>query len=149
MCIRDRLIQFSWSFKSSPENREYLIDLQKRFREYPLVVEVRHASWLEQDILDLLSELRVGICNIDQPLFHRSVKPSAHVTSTSVTSACTVAITRTGSLRTRTCANDTIIFILLMSLIHGLPEPSRSLRTHKIRMWSQTITIWEKQQRMR
>ena len=27
------------------------------------------------------AELGVGICNIDQPLFHRSVKPAAHVTS--------------------------------------------------------------------
>lgn len=74
------LIQFPWSFKSSPENREYLIGLQKRFHEYPLVVEVRHASWLDEQILDLLSELGVGICNIDQPLFHRSVRPAAHVT---------------------------------------------------------------------
>ncbi len=75
------LIQFPWSFKYSPEHREYLIRLQKRFAEYPLVVEVRHASWLAEEILDLLSELGVGICNIDQPLFHRSVKPAAHVTS--------------------------------------------------------------------
>jgi len=75
------LIQFPWSFKSSPENREYLIALQKRFREYPLVVEVRHASWLDEQILDLLTELGVAICNIDQPLFHRSVKPAAHVTA--------------------------------------------------------------------
>jgi uncharacterized protein YecE (DUF72 family) len=74
------LIQFPWSFKSSPENREYLIGLQKRFHEYPLVVEVRHASWLDEQILDLLGELGVGICNIDQPLFHRSVRPAAHVT---------------------------------------------------------------------
>jgi len=76
------LIQFPWSFKSSPENREYLISLQKRFREYPLVIEVRHASWIEQEILSLLGELGVGICNIDQPLFHRSVRPAADVTST-------------------------------------------------------------------
>jgi uncharacterized protein YecE (DUF72 family) len=76
------LIQFPWSFKSSPENRQYLIELQKRFSEYPLVVEVRHASWLEEEILDLLGELGIGICNIDQPLFHRSVQPAAHVTST-------------------------------------------------------------------
>jgi uncharacterized protein YecE (DUF72 family) len=74
------LIQFPWSFKSTLENREYLIGLQKRFHEYPLVVEVRHASWLDEQILDLLSELGVGICNIDQPLFHRSVRPAAHVT---------------------------------------------------------------------
>jgi uncharacterized protein YecE (DUF72 family) len=75
------LIQFPWSFKSSRENRDYLIALQKRFSEYPLVVEVRHASWLDEQILDLLSELGVGICNIDQPLFRRSVQPSAHVTA--------------------------------------------------------------------
>ena len=41
------LIQFPWSFKSSPDDRQYLIGLQRRFSEYPLVVEVRHASWLE------------------------------------------------------------------------------------------------------
>ena len=76
------LIQFPWSFKNSPESREYLINLQKRFREYPLVVEVRHGSWIEDEILDLFSELGIGLCNIDQPLFHRSVKPAAHVTST-------------------------------------------------------------------
>lgn len=69
------LIQFPRSFKSSRDNREYLIALQKRFSEYPLVVEVRHASWLDEKILDLLSELGVGICNIDQPLFRRSVQP--------------------------------------------------------------------------
>jgi uncharacterized protein YecE (DUF72 family) len=75
------LIQFPWSFKSSPENREYLIALQRRFSEYPLVVEIRHASWVTEEMLDLLGELGVGICNIDQPLFRRSVKPSAYVTS--------------------------------------------------------------------
>jgi uncharacterized protein YecE (DUF72 family) len=75
------LIQFPWSFKSSPENREYLVGLQERFGEYPLVVEVRHASWMEEDVMDLLSQRGTGICNIDQPLFHRSVKPAANVTS--------------------------------------------------------------------
>lgn len=75
------LLQFPWSFKFSPENQQYLVALQKRFSEYPLVVEVRHASWLNERILELLNELGVGICNIDQPLFHRSVKPAEHVTS--------------------------------------------------------------------
>jgi uncharacterized protein YecE (DUF72 family) len=75
------LIQFPWSFKNSPENRDYLIGLQKRFREYPLVLEVRHISWIEDEVLDLLSSLGVGICNIDQPLFHRSVRPATYVTS--------------------------------------------------------------------
>jgi uncharacterized protein YecE (DUF72 family) len=75
------LMQFPWSFRNSPENREYLGALHKRFSEFPLVLEVRHASWLEKDILDLLSELGIGFCNIDQPLFRRSIKPAAYVTA--------------------------------------------------------------------
>src|SRR5262245_44444887 len=68
------------SFKNSSENREYLID-HRRFREYLLVLEVRHASWTEPEILDLLAELGMGLCKIDQPLFKRSTKPRSEVTS--------------------------------------------------------------------
>ena len=75
------LLQFPWSFKNTPENVQYLSRLHGQFREYPLVLEVRHASWIEDSILDLLAELGIGFCNIDQPLFHRSVKPSALTTS--------------------------------------------------------------------
>jgi uncharacterized protein YecE (DUF72 family) len=75
------LIQFPWSFKNEPNNREYLWALQKRFQEYPLVVEVRHTSWITEEILDTFAALGLGLCNIDQPLFHRSVKPAAHTTS--------------------------------------------------------------------
>jgi uncharacterized protein YecE (DUF72 family) len=75
------LIQFPWSFKNEPRNREYLWGLQKRFQEFPLVAEVRHASWITGEILDTFAALGLGLCNIDQPLFHRSVKPTAHTTS--------------------------------------------------------------------
>ncbi len=76
------LIQFPWSFKNDAETRRYLTGILRRFQEFSLVVEVRHASWMDESCLDLLAELGVGICNIDQPLFHRSVKPATHVTST-------------------------------------------------------------------
>jgi uncharacterized protein YecE (DUF72 family) len=75
------LLQFPWSFRQTPENREYLVDLHRRFREYPLVVEVRHASWAQPGILELLAALDIGLCNIDQPLFKRSIKPGAEATS--------------------------------------------------------------------
>ncbi len=75
------LLQFPWSFRNLGENREYLIGLQRRFREYPLVLEVRHSSWVSPEILDLLAELDIGLCNIDQPLFKRSIKPAADATS--------------------------------------------------------------------
>jgi len=75
------LLQFPWSFRNTEENLTYVAHLRDRFREYPLVLEVRHGSWSEPGILDTLEQLGVGLCNIDQPLFKRSVKPSALATS--------------------------------------------------------------------
>src|SRR5207237_7224681 len=40
------LLQFPWSFKRTEENREWLRDVVRTFGSYPLVVEVRHTSWL-------------------------------------------------------------------------------------------------------
>lgn len=75
------LLQFPWSFKNSSENRDYLRKIHRRFREYPLVLEVRHSSWTEPEIMDMLGELEIAICNIDQPLYSKSVKPDAAATS--------------------------------------------------------------------
>jgi uncharacterized protein YecE (DUF72 family) len=71
------LLQFPWSFRNTAENREYVTRLREQFGDYPLVLEVRHASWSEAEALDFLDQLNLGLCNIDQPLFKRSVKPSA------------------------------------------------------------------------
>ena len=75
------LLQFPWSFRNEPENRAYLWRLRDRFAEFPLVLEVRHSSWIDADMLDALADSGVGLCNIDQPQFRQSVKPSAHSTS--------------------------------------------------------------------
>jgi uncharacterized protein YecE (DUF72 family) len=50
---------------------------------YPLVVEVRHGSWNRLEVLEWFAEKAVGFCNIDQPLFHHSIKPS-HVATSAV-----------------------------------------------------------------
>jgi len=75
------LIQFPWSFKNELEERTYLNQLVKRFKDYPLVVELRHESWNNPRNLQTLEDLGVGLCDIDQPLFSNSIKPSAEVTS--------------------------------------------------------------------
>jgi uncharacterized protein YecE (DUF72 family) len=75
------LIQFPWSFKNTDEERLHLNHLINRFSDYPLVVELRHASWNQRDVYDWLQEQGVGFCNIDQPIFSRSIKPSALATS--------------------------------------------------------------------
>lgn len=75
------LLQFPFAFHNTRENREYLADLLERFRAYPLVVEVRHATWNEKGFYEMLHERGVGFCNIDQPLIGRSLKPSERATS--------------------------------------------------------------------
>ena len=75
------LIQFPWSFKNDREERSYLTQLAERFKDYPLVVELRHESWNNPRILQTLEDLGVGLCDIDQPLFADSIKPAAEVTS--------------------------------------------------------------------
>ena len=75
------LLQFPWRFKRTPESREWLGDVTAAFADLPLVVEVRHDSWLVPGFFDSLAERGVGFVNIDQPLFARSVQPSAATTA--------------------------------------------------------------------
>ena len=75
------LLQFPWSFRRNEENREWLGDVVRTFRQYPLVVEVRHSSWLAPEFLRDLEEEGVGFVNIDQPRFNDSIGPTAHATS--------------------------------------------------------------------
>lgn len=85
LAIRQRLaailIQFPWSFINTAENREYLEKLFSLFADFPLALEVRHSSWDRPDFYEFLKESRVAFCNIDQPVFHHSIKPSAIVTN--------------------------------------------------------------------
>src|SRR5579859_957768 len=75
------LMQFPISFKNTEENRAYLEKLIQRFREYPLVVEVRHATWDDPIILANLAAQNVAFCNIDQPLLGRALRATAHATA--------------------------------------------------------------------
>ena len=75
------LLQFPWSFRRTEENRQWLDDVTRAFEEFPLVVEVRHASWAVPQFYDELTERGIGFVNIDQPLFRHSVKPSATTTA--------------------------------------------------------------------
>ncbi len=74
------LAQFPHSFKDSPDNREYVDKLISRFAAYPLVVELRHVSWMEGDLLSALDGRGVGFCNVDQPVFSSSARPSTVMT---------------------------------------------------------------------
>jgi uncharacterized protein YecE (DUF72 family) len=75
------LLQFPWSFKNNRENREYIGGLVIQFMEYPLVLEIRHASWNQPEVFEMLRDLGVGFCNIDQPVIGRSLAPSSEATA--------------------------------------------------------------------
>ncbi len=76
------LLQFPWSFRRTDDNRIWLDDVTRAFVEFPLVVEVRHLSWAVPEFYAELAERGIGFVNIDQPLFHNSIKPSATATAT-------------------------------------------------------------------
>src|SRR5271168_2348839 len=75
------LVQFPFAFHRTSETVKHLEGLLRRFAQYPLVVEFRHASWKAPETFALLREHRAGFCNIDHPIIGRSLEPSAEVTS--------------------------------------------------------------------
>jgi uncharacterized protein YecE (DUF72 family) len=75
------LMQFPISFKNTEENREYLAKLIERFREYPLAVEVRHATWDDPQILANFAAQNVAWCNIDQPWLGQAIRATEHRTA--------------------------------------------------------------------
>jgi uncharacterized protein YecE (DUF72 family) len=75
------LLQFPFSFHHTPESLNRLKKICDAFSNYPLVVEVRHSSWVKPEFYAFLHERRIGICNVDQPLIGRSIKPGERATS--------------------------------------------------------------------
>jgi uncharacterized protein YecE (DUF72 family) len=75
------LVQFPWSFKNEPASREYLVRIIEAFTELKPVLEFRHSSWDDEEVLGMLRQFRAAVCNVDQPLIGKSLRPRAYVTS--------------------------------------------------------------------
>jgi len=69
------LLQFPWSFKDKENERQWLNRLIDTFNEYPLVVELRHASWDNLNTLKFFNDKNVGFATIDQPVIGASIRP--------------------------------------------------------------------------
>jgi uncharacterized protein YecE (DUF72 family) len=61
------LMQFPYRFHHTPENRTLVQRMADAFRDYPLVLEIRHRSWDRAEVFAWLEALGLGFCNIDQP----------------------------------------------------------------------------------
>jgi uncharacterized protein YecE (DUF72 family) len=75
------LAQFPWSFKPEAGTRDRLARLAETFRDWPLVVEVRHGRWGRPEELAALRGFGVGFTNLDQPVIGQSLPPTAHATA--------------------------------------------------------------------
>ncbi len=59
--------QFPWSFKQTLENEAYLRTFREQLAALPTVVEFRNAEWAVDRTFDLLRELDLGFCCVDEP----------------------------------------------------------------------------------
>lgn len=75
------LMQFPWTFRYTEENRSFLVQLRRTFHEFPLVAEMRHGSWIQEEALGTLIDYHVGFCNIDQAEYTKATPPTGFLTT--------------------------------------------------------------------
>jgi len=70
------LIQFSEWFGRTPQNQETVSNILKQFKDYPLAVELRHASWgqYSKETEALLASCGAGWAFIDMPEFKSTIR---------------------------------------------------------------------------
>jgi uncharacterized protein YecE (DUF72 family) len=70
------LAQFPPSFKDAPATRDYLTQLLRILKGYPVAVELRHRSWSDRigETLALLNEFGAAWVQIDEPKFRFSIR---------------------------------------------------------------------------
>ncbi len=72
------LVQYPWSFRDRPENRNAVEEVARRFQRYQPVVEVRHGSWGDEaeETEQFFTGIGAGWCAVDQPLVGHSLEGS-------------------------------------------------------------------------
>jgi len=62
-------------------NWDHVLDVLNLFKEYPLAVEFRDASWDDEWVIKELQARRVAFCNVDQPRLGNSLDGTQYVTA--------------------------------------------------------------------
>jgi uncharacterized protein YecE (DUF72 family) len=75
------LMQFPYRFHRTAENRASVERLANAFRDFPLVLEIRHRSWDRAEVFAWLEPLGIGFCTIDQPQVSYGIGLTRVVTS--------------------------------------------------------------------
>ncbi|MGQ9630378.1 MAG: DUF72 domain-containing protein [bacterium] len=74
------LAQFPFSFKNTPENRDYLMKLEKMMEGIPTVLEFRHSSWFNEPSFQFIRKHHFGFCCVDEPRLRGLLPPVAVAT---------------------------------------------------------------------
>lgn len=65
--LKGILFQFPFVFVPTYENKHYLRELKDEFLGFQTIAEFRNAKWLENNHLDVLKDLSMGYCIVDEP----------------------------------------------------------------------------------
>jgi uncharacterized protein YecE (DUF72 family) len=71
------LAQFPASFRNDAAARAHLSALLRAFGDYTIAVELRHRSWNDTRIAEMLSAFGAAWVEIDEPQFKDSIRPPA------------------------------------------------------------------------
>jgi len=61
------LAQFPQSFHNTQKARGYVETLRRLFPDSPLVMEFRHKSWWNEEVLKFLKDMQISMCTVDLP----------------------------------------------------------------------------------
>ncbi|MCS6862257.1 MAG: DUF72 domain-containing protein, partial [Abditibacteriales bacterium] len=75
------LAQFPWAFRWNRQNQARLRRVRERLHPLPVVVEFRHASWANDEVLDFLRSEGLGFCCVDEPRLAGLMPPLCAATS--------------------------------------------------------------------
>ncbi len=73
------LAQFPSSFRANDASREYLRWLREQLEDLPVVVEFRNKEWLAGETYNLLKQLNLGFCCVDEPYFPRVAEVTSSI----------------------------------------------------------------------
>lgn len=65
--LKALLFQFPYTFLPTGENIDYIRRIRDQFTTYESIIEFRNARWFEEQYFDLLRELSLGFCVVDEP----------------------------------------------------------------------------------
>jgi uncharacterized protein YecE (DUF72 family) len=77
------LAQFPYSFKNTPQNREYLWETRQLAGNHPLFVEFRNWTWDQPEIIKFLGQHHLFYVNVDLPKLKGLLPPHDLITGES------------------------------------------------------------------